>query len=65
MRYGFMDDDIFEINMALQCKIKDMKRIIAEFKSGDRYLKLQKDYHRIVAGYIKEIEKLKKEIETL
>ena len=50
MRYGFMDDDIFEINMALQCKIKDMKRIIAEFKSGDRYLKLQKDYHRIVAG---------------
>ena len=25
MRYGFMDDDIFEINMALQCKIKDMK----------------------------------------
>ena len=39
-----------------------MKRIIAEFKSGDRYLKLQKDYHRIVAGYIKEIEKLKKEL---
>jgi len=62
MRYGFLDDDIFEINMALQCKIKDMKRIIAEFKSGDRYLKLQKDYHRIVAGYIKEIEKLKKEL---
>lgn len=62
MRYGFMDDDIFEINMALQCKIKDMKRIIAEFKSGDRYLKLRKSYQKIIAGYKKEIEKLKKEL---
>lgn len=51
--------------MSAQCLIKSQKRIIAEFKSGERYLKLQKDYRRVMAGYIKEIKKLKAEIGSL
>ena len=62
MAFSFQDNDLFEINMALQCRVKDQKRIIDEFKSGKRYLKLQKDYHKVVAGYIKENRKLKNEV---
>lgn len=39
-----------------------MENKIEEFKSGARYLKLQKDYHRVAAGYIKEIGRLKEEL---
>ena len=62
MGYGFRNEDLFEINMALRCKVKDQARIIAEFKSGERYLKLQKDHHKVIKGYIREIKKLKKEL---
>lgn len=55
-------DNLFEINMALRCRIKDLENKIEEFKSGERYLKLQKDYHRVISGYIKEINRLKKEL---
>ena len=62
MAYGFRNDDLFEINMALRCRVKDQERIIREFKSGERYLKLQKDHHKVINGYIKEIKKLKSEL---
>ena len=55
-------DDLFEINMALRCKVRDLENKIDEFKSGARYLKLQKDHHRVVAGYIKETDRLRKEL---
>ena len=55
-------DDLFEINMALRCRVRDLENKIEEFKSGARYLKLQKDHHRVVAGYIKEIDRLRKEL---
>ena len=42
MAFSFQDNDLFEINMALQCRVKDQKRIIDEFESGKRYLKLQR-----------------------
>lgn len=57
--------NLFEDYMASQCLIKSQRRMIEEFKSGERYLKLQKDYHRVTAGYIKEIKKLKLEIGSL
>lgn len=58
-------DNWFEYYMAARCTIKDLKRTIEEFKSGERYLKLQKDYHRVTAGYIKEIKRLRKEVGSL
>lgn len=55
-------DGLFETNMALRCRVRNLENEIGEFKSGARYLKLQKDHHRVTAGYIKEINRLKKEL---
>ena len=55
-------DNLFEDYMAARCRIKALERTIEEFKSGKRYIKLQKDYHRVASGYIKEIKRLKLEI---
>lgn len=58
-------DNLFEDYMAARCTIKNLQRTINEFKSGERYLKLQKDYHLVAAGYIKEIKKLRSEVGSL
>ena len=58
-------DNLFESYMDARCLIKSQKRIIEEFKSGKRYLKLQADHDRIYAGYIKEIKHLKREVGKL
>ena len=55
-------DSLFEINMALRCKVKALEEKIEEFESGKRYLKIQKDHSRIVDGYIKAIKKLRAEL---
>lgn len=55
-------DNLFEINMALRCEVKALRQTIKEYESGKRYLKIQKDHSRVVAGYIKEIKKLKAEL---
>lgn len=58
----FCMNDLFEANMLLRCKIKSLKAIIKEYESGERYLKLQADHHRVYAGYVKENKALKKEL---
>ena len=58
-------DNLFEDYMSARCTIKALKRTIEEFRSGERYMKLQKDYHRVAAGYIKEIKRLKLEVGRL
>lgn len=57
--------NLFEDYMSAQCLIKSLKNEIEEFKSGKRYIKLQEDHHRVIAGYIKECLKNKKEIADL
>ncbi len=59
---GYRDGNLFETNMSLRCEVKSLKRTIEEYKSGKRYLKIQKDHNRVVKGYIKEIGRLKKEL---
>ena len=58
-------DNLFESYMTARCQIKALEKTIKEFKSGKRYLKLQKDYNRVCAGYIKEIKHLKHEVGDL
>ena len=58
-------ENLLEDYMAARCLIRSQNRIIDEFKSGKRYVKLQADYHRVCAGYIKEIKRLKREIGDL
>ena len=52
-------DNLFEINMALRCEVEALRQTIKEYESGKRYLKIQKDHSRVVAGYIKEIKNSK------
>lgn len=55
-------DNYFEMYMAERCKAKALEKIIAEYESGKRFLKLQKDYRLVCNGYIREIDRLKSEL---
>ncbi len=46
----------------LQYQNKALRKELESFRSGKRYKKLQADHHKVVAGYIKEINQLKKEL---
>ena len=55
-------EDLFEQCMALRCEVKSLRHTVKEFKSGERYLKLQADQHRVIEGYVKDIRKLRLEL---
>ena len=59
---GFDNQNLFEEKMALQCEVKSLKRQLEEFQSGKRYLKIQETHSRVISGFIKEINRLKKEL---
>ena len=46
----------------LQYQNKALRRELEAFRNGKRYKKLQADYHKVIAGYIREISQLKKEL---
>ena len=62
MAFYLRNDDLFESNMALRCEVKAQAKIIDEFKSGERYLKLQRNHRKVIDGYIREIKKLRAEL---
>ena len=55
-------DHLFSTFTALQYQNKALRREVEAFRNGERYRKLQADHHKVVAGYIKEIGRLKKEL---
>lgn len=58
----FGDGNLFEENMALQCRLKSLKQKLDEYESGKRYLKIQEDYGRMLKGYVRENKRLKNEL---
>ncbi|HBI59977.1 MAG TPA: hypothetical protein DDY31_01995 [Lachnospiraceae bacterium] len=46
----------------LQYQNRALRQELESFRNGKRYKKLQEDHHKVVAGYIKEISRLKKEL---
>ena len=62
MKKKTVREDLFLKVTSLQYKVKALEKELDEFRSGARYLKLQEDYRRVIAGYIKEIERLRKEL---
>lgn len=54
-------DLILKVN-TLECVVKSLQQQLDAFKSGARYLKLQKDFHRVIAGYERKIKNLKIEL---
>ena len=45
-----------------QYRIKALEQELNAFRSGKRYLKLQEDNRKVIAGYIKEIRKLRNKV---
>ena len=54
-------DLILKVN-TLECIVKSLQQQLDAFKSGERYLKLQKDFHRVIAGYERKIKQQNTEI---
>lgn len=54
-------DLILKVN-TLECIVKSLQQQLDAFKSGARYMKLQKDFHRVIAGYERKIKSLKIEL---
>lgn len=55
-------DPLFSKLTTLQYQNKAMRQELEAFRNGERYRKLQADYHKVTAGYIREISRLKKEL---
>lgn len=55
-------DSLFSEFVTLQYQNKAMRQELEAFRNGERYKKLQADHHKMAAGYIKEINRLKKEL---
>lgn len=48
-------DPLFSKLTTLQYQNKAMRQELEAFRNGERYRKLQADYHKVTAGYIREI----------
>lgn len=46
----------------LRCRLKARDAELESFRSGKRYMKLQRDHGRVVDGYIREIRRLRAEL---
>ncbi len=54
----------FEYTSALQYKVKSLAQQIAEFKSGERYRKLEEEYKSIIRKLEKKYPGIKTRIST-
>ena len=52
---------IVKVN-TLECIVKAQQQQLEAFRSGERYMKLQKDFRRVIAGYERTIKNLKIEL---
>ena len=57
-------ESLFEINSTLQYRVKALQQQVDEFRSGERYKKLQHDYSLVIDGFIKEIDAEARAIST-
>jgi len=53
---------LYDEYITLQYRFKAQKQELQEFRTGKRYMKLQDDYRRIIAGYQRENNKLRREL---
>ena len=54
-----MTDRQYEFFTMQQLQLKNTQRELEEFRSGERYLKLQEDHRCVMAGYRRKISNLK------
>ena len=56
---GQYANELYARNLSLECENKALRGTIAEFKSGKRYQKIAEGHGKIIAGYKREIQRLK------
>ncbi len=52
----------FDYTTTLQYRVKSLEQQVAEFESGERYIKLENKYNAIIRSLEKTIRKLKYEL---
>ena len=57
---GQYANELYARNCSLECENKALQGTIGEFKSGLRYRKLAEGYGKVIAGYKRENQQLKK-----
>lgn len=57
---GQYANELYARNFSLECENKALQGTIGEFKSGLRYRKLAEGYGKVIAGYKRENQQLKK-----
>ena len=57
---GQYANELYARNYSLECENKALRGTIEEFKNGHRYRKLTEGYGKVIAGYRRETECLKK-----
>ncbi|MCR4923090.1 MAG: transposase, partial [Lachnospiraceae bacterium] len=55
-------NNIYEGYTALEYEVKYLRKLVIEYQSGERYKKIQNDYHKVIEGYKREIRKLREEL---
>ena len=59
---GQYANELYSRNCSLEYENKALREKIAEYESGQRYLKLQADFNSVRAGYVRRIKELEKEL---
>ena len=57
---GQYANELYARNFSLECENKALRRELEEYKNGQRYRKLVEDYGKVIAGYKRENQQLKK-----
>lgn len=52
----------FEYITSLQYEVKKLTKLIEAFRSGEKYTRMQKEFHKIIDGLKREIRSLKAEL---
>lgn len=52
----------FEYMTNLQYEVKNLKKLVESFRSGERYIQMEKEYRKMTAGLEREIRHLKEEL---
>lgn len=52
----------FEYMTNLQYEVKHLKKLVESFQSGEKYIRMEKEYHKIIDGLKREIRHLKAEL---
>ena len=57
---GQYANELYSRNLSLECENKALRGVVEEFKNGKRYQRIAEGYEKVIAGYRRENQRLKK-----